>query len=57
MKFTCPNCKRVTKEFTPTENELKLFDDEEIEAGQAVQVHPCGTCKRGAIIGRLNAGT
>lgn len=45
MKLKCPRCKRIMKSFTPTEDERKLFDDDELYAGEAEHHDMCSLCK------------
>jgi hypothetical protein len=44
MKMKCPRCKRIVKTFTPTETELKLFDEEELQKGEAEHHRNCSIC-------------
>jgi hypothetical protein len=45
MKMICPQCKKTIKEFTPTDAETSLFDQEELAAGEALHFMPCRTCR------------
>ena len=44
MRMICPDCKRTMKTFTPTEQERKFFDEEELKTGEAFHHRPCRTC-------------
>lgn len=45
LTIKCRRCKRIMRVFTPTEEERKMYEDEELQKGEAFHHKPCIDCQ------------